>query len=67
MQDRLARWERQEEKGGLSAATGAALEAGRALGYHSYFPPWIYGHRKSVLMGFVFRKLKRLVMPFQNT
>lgn len=32
----------------------------------SIFPPWIYGHREPVWMGFVFRNLKRLVMPFQT-
>lgn len=45
----------------------SAVEAGRVPRYHPYVLPWIYGHHTLVLLGFVIRKLKRLVMPFQNT
>lgn len=46
---------------------GPAVEADRVPVCQPYFLPWIYGHHKPVLMEFVFRKLQRLVMPFQNT
>ena len=45
----------------------SAVEAGRVPRYHPYVLPWIYGHHKLVWLGSVIRKLKRLVMPFQNT